>query len=773
MGNRSNIAVFSYAYLPVAGGAELAVKEITDRIPGRRFACFTNHFGAQAPRRERVGNVEVVRVGDGTPYATSYAGKLRYVFLAWRAAEAEHRRDPFHATWIIMASYGSLAALLFKFRHPRVPLLLTLQEGDTEEHILGRVGIFYPVWKLVFRLAGEVQAISNFLAGFAKRHGAKRVTVVPNGVDLNKFSALHPKPYPPAPEGRGSLNKIERLNPRVIITTSRLVPKNGIDILIRAFAELMRRKSSVVSYKLVIVGDGPDRGTLEKLARELGVLDRTEFLGYVPAERVPEELSRADVFVRPSRSEGLGSSFLEAMAAGVPVIATEVGGIRDFLKDGETGLAVRPEDPGDVAEKVEMVFRNSRLRSRIVGNGMRLVEERYAWERIAGEMDAIFTKLLRPAMVVATGIFPPDIGGPATYAKFLLDHVSVVQENPAVVTYGNSSTDRSRGVHVIPITSPKGIRHFIYFVELIRRSFFRGYIFAVDSSIGAAGVAAAAGAVTRAKLIVRVTGDYAWEQSRQRFGVMDGINEFQGRRYGFAVEAFRGVCKRIIRSADRVIVPSEYLKKLAVGWGVLPGRITVIPNPVVVDSSIPKGEARAKLGIKGLLIVSAGRFVPWKGFGEILQIFPSIRSAFPGATLTLIGDGPERHLLEEKAAGSGVREAIRFTGSLSKVQLIEWLSAADLFVLNSSYEGLSHQLIEAVGGFGLPAVATDAGGNPEVQAEFPDRVAIVETGNRAELLKEITAALRRKSPVALPKKGAGKFSLAAVAEDLDNFFGTL
>jgi len=97
--------------------------------------------------------------------------------------------------------------------------------------------------------------------------------------------------------------------------------------------------------------------------------------------------------VRPSRSEGLGVSFLEAMAAGLPIIGTPVGGIPDFLKDGETGLFTKVDDPEDLAKKIELLFSDEALRQKLVRNGRKLVEEKYQWSKIARDMGKIFKEL--------------------------------------------------------------------------------------------------------------------------------------------------------------------------------------------------------------------------------------------------------------------------------------------------------------------------------------------------------------------------------------------
>ncbi len=390
-----HICILSLAYVPLIGGAEVATNEIVNRLSKRaNFTCITHRFAATWASEETMGGVRVVRVGRGS--GSLYAQRLQkmlYPFFAWREMERRHREQPFDLVWLIMASYGTLAALLFKLRHPRVPLLLTLQEGDPESYILRRVGIFYPLWQLIFRYADHVQTISNYLATFAKRHGARgAITVVPNGVEIVKRETRNVK-----------RNKKEK----IIISTSRLVYKNGIDTLIRAMAILLRdaRAGYYPKFPLVrlqLVGDGPDRVPLQKLAAQLGVTDLVEFVGAVPPGVVPQYLARAALFVRPSRSEGLGSSFLEAMGAGVPVIGTAVGGIPDFLKDPllvgsehATGIAVAVDNPRDLAQKIAWCLRERTLVATIAANGRRLIERDYQWDDIANRIWKIMDELVK------------------------------------------------------------------------------------------------------------------------------------------------------------------------------------------------------------------------------------------------------------------------------------------------------------------------------------------------------------------------------------------
>ncbi|MBI2466092.1 MAG: glycosyltransferase, partial [Candidatus Sungbacteria bacterium] len=239
---KPRVLIFSLAYFPLVGGAEVAIKEITSRLDGVfDFDLITLRFDRSHARHEVMGDVSVYRI-DGN--------KIVYPIKAALLALKLHRKKKYKVCWSIMAAYAGFAALFFKLFNPRIPMFLTLQEGDSEKHILRRVGIFYPLWRLIFKKADYIQAISNYLADFARRHGAVcPVEVVPNGVDLSKFQI---------PNSKLQINpKVQNQNIKTIVTTSRLVYKNGIDILIRAVAEFKRCRA--LSFRLQVVGDGPDR----------------------------------------------------------------------------------------------------------------------------------------------------------------------------------------------------------------------------------------------------------------------------------------------------------------------------------------------------------------------------------------------------------------------------------------------------------------------------------------------------------------------------------
>jgi len=373
------ILIFSLVYYPrFVAGAEVAVKEITDRIaPSEIEFDMITLNGGDEPATEKIGNVTVHRLFR----KVGMFQKLMFPFTAFSAATILHRRRKYDATWSIMANFAGFAALFFKLTHPSVSFILTLQEGDPFDHIKKRVGILYPVFKMIFRKADQISALSKYLADWAKAMGAKcPVTVIPNGVDYNMFSRENT-----AEESqtiKSALGKKE--NDVFLITTSRLVAKNAAGDIIRALQYLAS------NVKFLVVGQGEEDAMLKDLAKRLKLTSRVIFLGFVPHAEMIKYLHISDIFVRPSLSEGLGNSFPEAMAAGLPVIATPVGGILDFLVDGETGLFCEVKNPRSIAQKVEKLIKDRESREYIVSNARKMVEEKYQWREISERMKSIF-----------------------------------------------------------------------------------------------------------------------------------------------------------------------------------------------------------------------------------------------------------------------------------------------------------------------------------------------------------------------------------------------
>ncbi len=372
------ILIFSTAYFPHVGGAEVAVKEITDRLshkasdgkPEVDFDMITVRLSKQDAKQEKVGSINVYRIGWGL----GRIDKLLFPFRASKFANKLHKQNKYDIVWSIMASFSGFAALFFKKKNPEVKFLLTLQEGDDLNDPIRKSFLVHGWFKQIFTKADYIQCISNYLADWVKKMNAScPVEIVPNGVS-QKLEVRSEK---------------SENGEKIILTTSRLVKKNGIEDLIRAIKLLPL-------VKLIVCGDGEEKSKLEKLSKELGIADRVEFKGFVSPQDLPEYYATADVFCRPSLSEGLGISFLEAMAYNVPVVATRVGGIKDFLKHKETGYICEVNNSESITKKVKYIL-DPQNRDEVEGvkrNARHMVMEKYNWDKIAPQMKNIFINVI-------------------------------------------------------------------------------------------------------------------------------------------------------------------------------------------------------------------------------------------------------------------------------------------------------------------------------------------------------------------------------------------
>lgn len=398
------ILIFSLAYYPnFVGGAEVAIREITDRLSPEEFEfhMVTLRFDSLLPKHSKEGNVFVHRVGFGrrgasvasTHQPLFYINKILFVPFAAFAALRLNAQYRYDALWAMM-SYMVFPIVLLRFIGMRLPYVLTLEEGDPFEYVYGRARIrfFEPLLRWGFRHASAVHAESIFLGTWARRMGFQGpLQVIPNGMDAEQFART-----PREDELAAIRTKIGKKEGEIwLIHTGRLVHKNALDIVIRALPLLPE------SVHLFMLGDGPDKSALMELANGLGVTSRTHFHSYVPLDDIPNYLKTCDIFIRPSRSEGMGNSFIEAMAAGLPVVATQEGGISDFLFDEKrnpdtetTGWAVDKDSPGQIAEAVKDILGNPERAERVKVAAKKLVFEKYNWDLIAHTMKTLFDRVL-------------------------------------------------------------------------------------------------------------------------------------------------------------------------------------------------------------------------------------------------------------------------------------------------------------------------------------------------------------------------------------------
>jgi len=290
-----------------------------------------------------------------------------------RALLSQADPDLVHAHYV--SSYGFLGALAN--RHPYV---VSAWGSDVYE-FPARGPAQRLMVEFALRRADAICSTSQIMRAQTGRYTGKPVTVTPFGVDTTRFA-----PGPPRGDGRVVFGIVKSMD-----------VKYGIEVLLRAFAEFLARVGPELADRseLVVVGGGPKLVEYQELAQSLGISARVRFTGRIPHDEVPEAIRGFDVFVVPSvsDSESFGVAAVEAQACGVPVIASDVGGLPEVVRAGVTGYLVAPRDPGAIAEKMVTLATKPELRALLGAAGRAHVIEHFTWERNAAAMLDVYAGL--------------------------------------------------------------------------------------------------------------------------------------------------------------------------------------------------------------------------------------------------------------------------------------------------------------------------------------------------------------------------------------------
>ncbi|HWR00034.1 MAG TPA: glycosyltransferase family 4 protein [Candidatus Methylomirabilis sp.] len=332
-------------------------------------------------------------------------------------------------------------------------------------------------------------------------------------------------------------------------------------------------------------------------------------------------------------------------------------------------------------------------------------------------------------ILLATGIYPPDAGGPATYTRAVARAALLLGHDVQVVAYGEKDgIDHVEGYPVERVGRTRNVfARYWKFADAVRRRarlcdvvYLQGPV-----SEGLPGMIGAM--IARKKTVMKVVGDYAWEMYRQGGSGQSAVgsrqrnellNEFLMHRHGGLIRVLEWIERWTAKRAKRVIVPSRYLASVVKAWGVADDRVRVVYNAA---EPLPEGKTREEMrresGLEGKrVLLTAVRCVPWKGVDFIIGIMPDLPS---DVVFAVAGDGPSLDEWKKLAFERRVADHVRFLGRLDKPTLADWYRAADLFVLPSGYEGFPHVVTEAAS-VGLSSFVSDQGGNPETRELLGD-----------------------------------------------------
>lgn len=400
-------------------------------------------------------------------------------------------------------------------------------------------------------------------------------------------------------------------------------------------------------------------------------------------------------------------------------------------------------------------------------------------------------------ITIAGGSFWPEIGGPSNYLKLILPELLAAGFDINVITRSKKGkypedSDFKYRVFRIKDSPFKVLNYLNFFLKILRVAKSSDIIYA-QGPVSSGYPAYLANKFLKKKLVIKITGDYAWESrfafanrgssimkssgqySTSNSEIID-VLDFQNKKILGKFNTLRKIQAKVCQSADKIVVPSKFLAKVVSHWGAREDKIEVIYNGTDFKAlDLGKEEARKEINISGNIILSVGRLVPWKGFKMLIKIMPELLKEYNFARLVIMGDGPEMETLETMKNNLGLNNKVYLVGKKSQEELKIYLAAADIFVLNTAYEGFSHQILEAMAA-GVPVITTNAGGNPEVMKQGENGF-MVKYNDELNLVEAIKGVLNhqdiREKFIEEGKKTSEKFTVKRMADETVSLFNSL
>ncbi|MFH0852577.1 MAG: glycosyltransferase family 4 protein [bacterium] len=373
-------------------------------------------------------------------------------------------------------------------------------------------------------------------------------------------------------------------------------------------------------------------------------------------------------------------------------------------------------------------------------------------------------------VLITTGIFPPDIGGPATFIERLASDLSGAGFEITVLTYG-APEKKARPFKLASVSRrwPAGLRQMMFLIRTFFLARHADIIYTTD--LYAPGYSSMLAAkFWRKKFIVRFAGDSAWEAAANRGLTGDDILVFQERTYGGYIEKRKNQRTKILKSANTVVAVSNFMRDLAIRIGVSSKKVRVIYNAVDFFGVLPERQMP-----DSPTLVFSGRLTPWKGVDMLVKIVTRLKTQYPDIIFDVLGSGSELGKLKKLVRELELEKNVRFHGKISEQETHKIFARSTIFVLNTNYEGLSHAILNAMQ-VGVPVITTPVGGNPELIEDEESGLLVPYNYERAweKAIRQLleNEDLREKFIVA-GKKMAEKFKWGDVIEKTAAIFKDL
>lgn len=381
------ILFFNYEYPPLGGGAANATSCILreySKINDLRVDLVTASLSDKY-EVEKIGeNIIIHRLPIGKNQTNlHFQSQKDLVVYSWKALlfanklAKENNYDLTHSFFSVPCGAISLWLKIAK----RIPYIISLRGSDVPGYS-DRFKFIYvvlkPLIRFIWKKSGAVVSNSQGLKDLAlETNKNQKIDIIFNGIDINNF-------YP---------EKSIQKNDKFVITLggTRITARKGINYLIEALSVLIPKYPNIF---LRLVGEGNEKENLINLTKELKVDNFVEFVGLIPREKIAPYYQEAKLFVLPSLNEGMSNAMLEALATGLPILATETGGTSELVEDGKNGLIVKMQDSKDLAEKIEMIIKDEEGREKM-GQMSRQKAEKMSWKSVARKYYDLYEKVIK------------------------------------------------------------------------------------------------------------------------------------------------------------------------------------------------------------------------------------------------------------------------------------------------------------------------------------------------------------------------------------------
>ena len=311
-------------------------------------------------------------------------------------------------------------------------------------------------------------------------------------------------------------------------------------------------------------------------------------------------------------------------------------------------------------------------------------------------------------ILITVGIFPPDIGGPASFVPKIAELYSNSGHDVTVVCLTDRKQNDNLNFKVVRILRNQNLLiRWIKTVSQIIRQGYNADLFFVN---GLPMESYIANIFTRKKLIRKIVGDWAWERGMNKKIINESFDEFQNNKHNLHLEIAKFSRGWTATKADLIITPSNHLKNVVKGWGVKENRIKVIYNGTKLKNKPDPIDDQPNDYFK---FITVGRLAPWKNIDIIIEALSDYKKANQNFIFYIVGSGPEEIKLKKLVNILDLENFVTFTGQLQKDDLNYYLQKSDIYIQASSYEGLPHVILEAMS-HNLSIISTPIGGTNEV-----------------------------------------------------------